>query len=268
MYCVSGWTDGRVVFWQIDNEGRAHGAKLMRYGQNGKRVKTENPGWLYNQPGIREDMDLDHHQFMPSIFGLHLLNQYPNADINLVESEKTALICANAFGDPERNLWMACGGLKFLKPETLKPIIDSGRRLWLWPDKDGIDDWRDKLKDFMSDRVRMTTLFLDKNWIEADGPKADVADIIIRHMTNPETYVNRDLKKHKPQKPVEDPHKDEPFWDADELADPRIHEWRQKLRMMKRPKFEPTGIDGVRRIGEILQEHPILNKLINEEDYE
>ena len=37
-YCVGRWGD-RVCFWQIDEQGRPRGGKLMRYGLNGKRDK-------------------------------------------------------------------------------------------------------------------------------------------------------------------------------------------------------------------------------------
>ena len=230
-YCVGPWKDGRVAFWQIDDQGRPRSAKLMRYGTNGKRIKTENPGWIHNQTGVRENLDLDHHEFRTVPFGQHLLKKYPQAIVNVVESEKTALICANAYGHPERSLWLAVGGIKFLKPEILQPIIDQGRTIWLWPDKDGVDDWTTKCKHMLSKQVRITTKFINDNWIEADGEKADVADIIIRHMTQPDTYVNRKTDGSSPMEgtPV-DWDDGTPFLDAEELADPRVAQWRQILR--------------------------------------
>jgi hypothetical protein len=230
-YCVGPWKDGRVAFWQIDDQGRPRSAKLMRYETNGKRVKTENPGWIHNQTGIRENLDLDHHEFRTVPFGQHLLKKYPQATINVVESEKTALICANAYGHPERSLWLAVGGIKFLKPEILQPIIEQGRIIWLWPDKDGVADWTNKCKQLLSKQVRITTKFINDNWIEADGEKADVADIIIRHMTRPETYVNRKADQaNLLDGTTADWDDGTPFLDAEELADPRIAQWRQILR--------------------------------------
>jgi hypothetical protein len=241
MYCVGPWIDGRVCFWQIDEQGRPHGGKLMRYGNDGKRVKTENPGWMHNQKGIREQLDMEHNEYRATLFGLHLLNRYPNAAINIVESEKTALICANAYGKPEESLWMACGGLKFLKLESLQPLIDQGRRVWLWPDKDGVDDWKQKCEHLLNDRVSITTRFLEENWIDEDGPKADVADVILRHIKRPDTYVKRTNQKlnlplNADEKELADikewavVHGNEPFIDPEELADPRVAMWRDILR--------------------------------------
>lgn len=230
-YCVGPWKDGRVAFWQIDHQGRPRSAKLMRYETNGHRDKKENPGWIHNQEGIRDKCDLDHHEFRTCPFGMHLLKKYPDAIVNVVESEKTALICTNAYGHPENSLWLAVGGISFLKPEVLQPVIDQGRTIWLWPDKDGVDEWTQKCKNYLSKQVRITTKFIDQNWIDEDGPKADVADIIIRHMTRPESYVNREPKKTELFDADEVPWDDgTPFLDAEELADPLLAKWRQILR--------------------------------------
>ena len=244
LYCVGGWTDGRVCFWQIDEQGRPHGGKLMRYGNDGKRDKTENPGWMHNQKGIREQLDLEHNEYRATLFGLHLLNRYPQATINIVESEKTALICANAYGHPERSLWMACGGLKFLKLESLQPLIDQGRRVWLWPDKDGVEDWKQKCEHLLSDRVSITTRYLEENWVPDDGEKADVADIILRLIKRPDTYVKRTTQKVDVPTDLDnikawvETHGDEPFIDPEELANPRVAMWREIIR--RRYNFNKT----------------------------
>ena len=244
LYCVGGWTDGRVCFWQIDEQGRPHGGKLMRYGNDGKRDKTENPGWMHNQKGIREQLDLEHNEYRATLFGLHLLNRYPQATINIVESEKTALICANAYGHPERSLWMACGGLKFLKLESLQPLIDQGRRVWLWPDKDGVEDWKQKCEHLLSDRVSITTRYLEENWVPDDGEKADVADIILRLIKRPDTYVKRTAQKADVPTDLDnikawvETHGDEPFIDPEELANPRVAMWREIIR--RRYNFNKT----------------------------
>ena len=239
-YCVGRWGD-RVCFWQIDEQGRPRGGKLMRYGLNGERDKdkvTGKPGWMHNQEGIRERCDMDHHEYRATLFGMHLLKKYPEATVNIVESEKTALICAIAYGDMEKNLWMACGGLEFLKLDSLQTLIDQGRTVWIWPDKDGVEKWRDKVSHLLNDKVRITTKFLDDFWTEADGAKTDVADIILRLMTHPETANERPKEKQL----TDDEkillacqewavvHGDEPFLDPAELIDPRVATWRQILR--------------------------------------
>ena len=109
MYCVGGWRDGRVVFWQIDHNGIPRAAKLMKfYPMNhpkyGHRDKEAHPGWIYNQDGCRQQLEPDKHTILKPLFGCHLLNRYPDASINIVESEKTALVMANYYGKKEKKL--------------------------------------------------------------------------------------------------------------------------------------------------------------------
>ena len=233
MYCVGGWKDGRVVFWQIDHNGIPRAAKLMKYLPDGHRDKTQHPGWIYNQEGVRQRLDPEHHEILKPLFGSHLLNRYPKAVINIVESEKTALVMANYYGDFDSQIWMACGGLKHLQLDSLQPLIDQGRTIWLWPDKDGREAWQEVCDKLGYDNCRVYTHFLDTCWTEADGDKADVADIAIRMMRT----GDKPRKEEPKQEPVkvgdiitEIWHSDEPFLDPVEMADPRVRMWREILR--------------------------------------
>ena len=186
MYCVGGWRDGRVVFWQIDHHGIPRAAKLMKYLEDGHRDKTQHPGWIYNQDGCRQQLEPDKHEIVKPLFGSHLLNRYPKAVINIVESEKTAIIMANYYDDFDSQIWLACGGLKHLQLDSLQPLIDQGRTIWLWPDKDGRDAWQEVCDKLGYDHCRVYTHFFDTCWTPADGDKADIADIAIRMMTTGE----------------------------------------------------------------------------------
>lgn len=251
-YCVGGWRDGRVVFWMIDHEGNPRAAKLMRYLPNGHRDKTQHPGWIYNQDGVRQRLDPDNHEILKPLFGSHLLRTYPQAVVNIVESEKTAIIMANYYGDPQSQLWLACGGLKHLQLDSMQPLIDQGRTVWLWPDKDGREAWQEVADKLGYDKCRVYTHFFDTCWTEADGQKADVADIAIRMMRTGDkprktgegqgaTEINASAGVGSGATPAHEPVKigdiiteiwqsDEPFLDPEELRDPRIRMWREILR--------------------------------------
>ena len=232
-YCVGGWKDGRVVFWMIDHTGIPRAAKLMKYLTDGHRDKQAHPGWIYNQDGCRQKLNPDAHTILKPLFGSHLLKRYPKAVVNVVESEKTALIMANYYGDPDTQLWLACGGLKHLQLDSLQPLIDQGRTIWLWPDKDGRDDWQTVCDKLGYNRCRVYTHFFDTCWREEDGDKADVADIAIRMMTTGEV-PRKEEPKHEAVKVgdiiTETWNTDEPFIDPEELADPRVRMWREILR--------------------------------------
>ena len=233
MYCVGGWKDGRVVFWQIDHNGVPRAAKLMKYLSDGHRDKQAHPGWIYNQDGCRQHLEPDKHEIIKPLFGSHLLNRYPKAVVNIVESEKTAIIMANYYGNHDAQIWLACGGLKHLQLDSLQPLIDQGRTIWLWPDKDGRDDWQEVADKLGYDKCRVYTHFFDTCWTEADGDKADVADIAIRMMRTGDK-PRKEEPKHEPVKVgdiithiIDD---GQPFTDPEEMADPRVRMWRETLR--------------------------------------
>ena len=235
-YCVGGWRDGRVVFWMIDVDGMPRAAKLMKYLDNGHRDKQAHPGWIYNQDGCRQRLNPDEHTILKPLFGSHLLKRYPNAAVNIVESEKTALVMANYYGIPERQLWLACGGLKHMTLEAMQPLIDQGRKVWLWPDKDGREAWQEVADKLGSENVHVYTKFFDTCWIPEDGDKADAADIAIRMMRNPD-FKPREIQQEEKNEPVlvgdiitQVVTSDEPFLDPEEMRDPRIREWREILR--------------------------------------
>ena len=277
-YCVGCWHDGRVVFWYIDHEGIPRSAKLMSYHADGHRDKERNPGWLYNQEGYRDICRPDEHTILKPLFGSHLLKVYPDATVNVVESEKTALIMANYFGMTDSQLWLACGGLKFLKIESMQPLIDEGRTVWLWPDKDGVKGWQEVADKLGSDKVQVYTKFFDACWEPEDGDKADIADIAVRMLYHPD-WVPREVKNQgatdpnatarlyhgatlqPPPEGVTDEEwaehlaimrqigdyelihpQDEPFLDPEELRDPRLHQWREVLR--QKFNFNKTKTNG------------------------
>ena len=236
-YCVGGWKDGRVCFWKIDHEGVPRSAKLMAYYPQGHpkfghRDKSKNPGWLYNQDGVRQTCKPDEHTILKPLFGAHLLKRYPQAAVNIVESEKTALVMATFYGNLDQQLWLACGGLNWLNLDSMQPLIDQGRTVWLWPDKDGIEDWKVVAEKLGYDKLNVYTTFFDTCWREEDGPKADCADIIERMMTHPETIAKEpapNKRRDKDMGLVEWP-KDDPFVDPIEQIEPRVGQWREILR--------------------------------------
>ena len=278
MYCVGGWRDGRVVFWQIDHQGIPRAAKLMKfYPMNhpkyGHRDKEAHPGWIYNQDGCRQQLEPDKHTILKPLFGCHLLNRYPDASINIVESEKTALVMANYYGNPDKQLWLACGGLKFLQLDSLQPLIDQGRTIWLWPDKDGRDDWQEVCDKLGYDKCRLYTQFFDTCWTEADGDKADIADIAIRMMRTGEgpREVESGTTSAISHQPSDNPdaslnwYGDQPFLDEEELASPRIHQWRMAMRNARSTKWYQRHYPDTMNAEEAVKEYPILEPLLNDQ---
>ena len=128
--------DKRVVYWQIDAEGRVRDGKLMAYDERCHRVKpgehdTQSSvswaGFELRQCGLLDkDWEATH-----CLFGLHQLNSRPDAMVCIVEAEKTAVICSQKFKD---SIWMAAGGMEQLNVDKLRPLV--GRQVILYPDTD------------------------------------------------------------------------------------------------------------------------------------
>lgn len=106
-------------------------------------------------------------------FGDHLLKERPGADVSIVESEKTAIIAALTY--PER-IWIAVGSFNNLTSERLEPY--RGRKITIFPDRDGIITWRAKAESFAANGhdVRIDTTITRY----PGGPKDDLADILLR----------------------------------------------------------------------------------------
>lgn len=192
--------NGMTIFWQIDEQQRVRTGKMMLYRQDGHRDRDTRYNFDWVHSALSRHWDDERHEmtydppypfpnlFDPSkqepiqtLFGMHLLNAYgQTGQVNIVESEKTAVIMAIAYGNHNGDVWMACGGLEMLSRERLAPIIKQHRRIVLYPDRDGIDRWRAKGENLRYDRLHINVEPVLKWWREGDGEKADVADVVVR----------------------------------------------------------------------------------------
>lgn len=217
-------THDYTVFWEIDDRLQVRTAKMMKYKPDGHRDRESyaNFTWfhaLLRKPRIKRDQwgnaiteqktgddgitrevpvmtqpfrhlfDEERQREEHCLFGLHLIDTYGRqATVCIVESEKTALLMAIAYGNRALNVWMACGGEGNLKREMLAPIINRRRRIILYPDRDGIEKWQQKAREIGYDLLTVDTTPVTKWWQESDGHKADIADVVIRHI-NTHTHI-------------------------------------------------------------------------------
>lgn len=283
LYCVARCPHGPewVTFWQISHDGVPLTAKYMRYHADGHRVKDRDElgnkvfatDWEHAWRARMRQYDPDKWDTSSrSLFGCHLLARYPQAEVNVVESEKTALIMATRYGRLDKQLWLACGGLRFLQLDMLQPLIDQGRTVWLWPDKDGAGDW-EKIADKLGyDKCKVYTQFYKTCWKEEDGQKADCSDIIIRMMETGEKprrdtgdgQTPSELRTAACSAPTPETlewNSDEPFLDEEEIHDHRILDWRDKLRRAHKMKHNFPSADTITAV-EVLQQHPELESLL------
>lgn len=114
----------------------------MKYDPNtGHRIKDEAVGgritWVHSlmkrNGALKADWELTQ-----CLFGEHLLPEYPNKPVALVESEKTAVICSAVMS---KYIWLATGG-KSQFNERLNVL--QSRDIIAFPDVDGYETWTEK----------------------------------------------------------------------------------------------------------------------------
>ncbi|MCF0206853.1 MAG: hypothetical protein HUK15_05440 [Bacteroidales bacterium] len=136
---------GSSVFWYIDSIGRIYHDKVISYQRDGHRNKKYG-AW-------RKFKSSDGYNGR-CLFGDHLANT--DKEICVVESEKTALICACVW---DGVIFLATGG---------KSKISGIKTEWnLLPDIDAVKDWE----------VRGKVIRWWEGWKSA-GEKSDIGDMI------------------------------------------------------------------------------------------
>lgn len=140
-YAIGTGRNGEAIFWQIDGKARIRTGKLIEYDPaTGKRRKNRSPNWIHSTMKKAGQLP-DSFELQQCFFGEHLLTKYPGRAIAIVEAEKTAVIASICKGVFPDLVWIACGGLSNLKPESLLRIA-TGRKLILFPDANGFDKWQ------------------------------------------------------------------------------------------------------------------------------
>lgn len=180
---VNNWYNS-TVFWQVDQNQKIRGGKVIGYTENGKRTKFIN--WIHSiqqKKGIIKNFHLDQ-----CLFGLNLLSKYSKT-IAIVESEKTACIMSLIF---DKYLWMATGSLNGLNSKKLESLRD--RKIVLYPDlglnvnsPSPFEQWKSKCEVYrqMGFDIEISNLLEQNstNYQRAEG--FDIADYFLQSLQLP-----------------------------------------------------------------------------------
>ena len=169
-----------VIFFQLDINGSCRTGKIMKYDpETGHRIKDEKQpnriNWVHAVMKAGKQLPEDW-QLTQCLFGEHLLKQYPKKVVALVESEKTAVICA---GLMPRFLWLATGGKTQINERLL---VLKGRKIVAFPDIDGYDEWQRKLAEYPELGVTISPVLQQNATREDHEAHIDIADWLIRYM--------------------------------------------------------------------------------------
>jgi len=167
-----------LIFWQVNEHKIIVNGKKIFYKFDGHRDKKYSPMVMYPENP-------------QCLFGLHLLKEFPDKKVAIVESEKSALIMSIVM--PEY-LWMACGSLSNFSEKFLLPL--RKRQIVGFPD---LDSKRDKVSNYsisaaqwIDTRYKLNSagwnVRIDLNLeYKATTPmrlaKEDIADVALREAT-------------------------------------------------------------------------------------
>lgn len=202
-YNVGTTKDGGTIWWQIDEDMIVRTGKKMRYGEDGHRLK-DNEGnsvgmnWIHammrpcppKQANCKDCKKLsscpfpsDEYELVQCLFGEHLLKVCPKATVCIVESEKTAVLMSAYDSEAFRShIWLATGGKYNLQEMKLYPL--RKRNVLLYPDRDAVEEWREKIADIPYKLV-LYDKWISQVWEPEDGEKADIGDSILRLIDPP-----------------------------------------------------------------------------------
>jgi len=200
-YCIGSskhWK-GCTIFWQIDKNGNVRHCKIMLYNStNGKRVKAGVTVEKWNSLTKRFDAQVTdvacskvYGKFLTQetinlnlqqcFFGEHLLTEYPDKTVAIVESEKTAILASIYF---PKLIWIATGGSSgcgWSKKEISKVL--KGRNVILYPDLGQYESWKQKaevIKSLIGSNVMVSDLLENVATDEEKKSGYDLADFLVK----------------------------------------------------------------------------------------
>lgn len=192
---------GSVIFWQIDEQERLRSGKIINYNRlTGNRIKKpyNHVSWVHKTEKVKG------FNLGQCLFGLHLINEFPNKPIAIVESEKSACIMSVIY--PEF-LWLSCGSISNINIRLFEPI--RLKDIVLYPDlsrknksnKNAFDLWVNKANLLCSEGFKITvSKFLYELTPDKDKERGfDIADYFINEIKEDRFSL---CKKSKIKTPV------------------------------------------------------------------
>ena len=163
---------GSCVFWQVDIKGRVCQGKVMLYdAATGKRSHEVHPTWAHTL------MKIDKERVGQCFFGEHLLAEFPDLPVGIVESEKSAIIAS--FYLPGY-VWLACGGKDGMFGKANLDIFKD-RKVVLFPDLGMLENWEGKAERLRRHGIDTHVFtYLEKHASQSEKEEGlDIADYLL-----------------------------------------------------------------------------------------
>lgn len=160
-----------MVYPYIDVNCRLRSMKTIRYYVDGHRARSNSAvsslHALLKEEAILPAQWKEHR----CVFGEHLLRAYPNNPVVIVESEKTAIVCAMLFPS---YLWLATGGCDHFNTLAQIKAYLNAHTTYILPDKGQYNKW---CKDAQKYKIKGRVLdYIEKMEVERN---TDIADLFL-----------------------------------------------------------------------------------------
>lgn len=144
---------------------------MLYNADTGKRVKKP----FSHITSVNSVLKLGDNQPPQCLFGEHLLSDFHDMTVAIVESEKTAIIASCVFGDC---ITLASGGCGNLTPSMCEAL--RGRDVILFPDNGKYHEWEAKAKRLkhLFAHARISSVMET----HAASPGDDIGDLFIQHI--------------------------------------------------------------------------------------
>ena len=159
---------GSCVFWQVDIRGRVCQGKVMFYdASTGNRSHEVHPTWAHTL------MRIDKERVGQCFFGEHLLAEFPDLPVGIVESEKSAIIAS--FYLPGY-VWLACGGKDGMFGKADLDIFKD-----LFPDLGMKENWEGKAEKLRRHGIEAHVFtYLEDHASQSEKERGlDIADYLL-----------------------------------------------------------------------------------------
>ena len=163
---------GSCVFWQVDIRGRVCQGKVMFYdASTGNRSHEVHPTWAHTL------MRIDKERVGQCFFGEHLLAEFPDLPVGIVESEKSAIIAS--FYLPGY-VWLACGGKDGMFGKADLDIFKD-RKVVLFPDLGMLENWEGKAEKLRRHGIEAHVFtYLEDHASQSEKERGlDIADYLL-----------------------------------------------------------------------------------------
>ena len=223
--------NGATVFWQIDTQGKVRTGKIMLYSPTtGKRVKEP-----YNHINwVHKALKQPEFELKQCLFGEHLINQVLSKPVDIVESEKTAVIASVYL---PQFIWVAVGSLTNLNSE--KCSILKGLTVTLFPDLNGFEKWSRKAKELSHFANFQVSDLLERKATDAERKQGfDLADYLIKYdykaFALPEPEATEPPPAVQPLVEVKAVEQTEPVYYLSKPEQPMPESWEQDITELEK----------------------------------